>query len=101
MTSDKIHEQSWDKWDSQHLKLFIETLKSILYEIYVYPEENKQRSGFIKYLLQKVSKSYCQIWCMKLSESGGDPADTLLFLLIMFVGDSDSVSKLHATNYLP
>src|SRR5713101_1477049 len=28
MTSDKIHEQSWDKWDSKHLVLFIETLKT-------------------------------------------------------------------------
>lgn len=56
MTSDKIHEQSWDEWDSKHLKLFIETLKSILYEIYVYPEERKQRSNFIRELLQDVSR---------------------------------------------
>lgn len=54
MTSDKIHEQSWDKWDNKHLKLFIETLKSILYEIYVYPSEKHERSVFIKELLDNV-----------------------------------------------
>lgn len=32
LTSDKVHEQSWDKWDSSHLVLFIETLKAILHE---------------------------------------------------------------------
>ncbi len=41
MTSDKIHEQSWDKWDSKHLKLFLETLKNVLHEIYVIPKKKK------------------------------------------------------------
>jgi hypothetical protein len=41
MTSDKIHEQSWDKWNSPNLKLIIETLKNVLYEIYVSPEIKK------------------------------------------------------------
>ena len=54
MTSDKIHEQSWDKWDAQHLKLFLETLKAILHEIYVVPEERKSRSSSVSVLLQKV-----------------------------------------------
>lgn len=43
MTSDKIHEQSWPKWESPHLKLIIETLKTILHEIFVIPDEKKQR----------------------------------------------------------
>jgi len=47
MTSDKVHEQSWDKWDSKHLTLFIETLKAILHEIYVLPDEQKKRSMHI------------------------------------------------------
>ena len=55
MTSDKIHDQSWDNWESKNLTLLIETLKSILYEIYVYPEEKKSRSSFIKKLLENVS----------------------------------------------
>jgi hypothetical protein len=56
MTSDKVHEQSWDKWDSQHLKLFLETLKVILHEIYVIPDERKKRSVSISNLLPTVFK---------------------------------------------
>ena len=44
MTSDKVHEQSWLKWDSHHLKIIIETLKTILHEIYVIPDEKRQRT---------------------------------------------------------
>lgn len=52
MTSDKIHEQSWDMWNSTHLTLFIETLKSILHEIYVIPAKRKEGSSKIKELLR-------------------------------------------------
>lgn len=54
MTSEKVHEQSWDKWGSKHLTLFIETLKTILHEIYVFPDEKKKRSSHICDLLQKI-----------------------------------------------
>ncbi len=54
MTSDKVHEQSWDKWDSKHLKLFLETLKAILHEIYVVPEEKKSRSSKVQGLFQEI-----------------------------------------------
>ncbi len=54
MTSDKIHEQSWDKWDSKHLKLFLETLKAILHEIYVVPDERGKRSSEVRKLLATV-----------------------------------------------
>ena len=54
MTSEKVHEQSWDKWDSKHLKLFIETLKIILHEIYVIPDERKERSNKIRDILTDV-----------------------------------------------
>ncbi len=50
MTSDKIHEQSWDKWDSNYLKLIIETLKTVLHDIYVIPEVKAERSKFIQEL---------------------------------------------------
>lgn len=56
MTSDKIHEQSWDKWDSQNLKLIIETLKAVLYDIYVSPKIKEDRSRLIKELRQKATK---------------------------------------------
>lgn len=55
MTSDKIHEQSWDKWDSHYLKLIIETLKSIFYDIYVSPELKKERKLEIEKLRESVA----------------------------------------------
>jgi transcription elongation factor Elf1 len=54
MTSNKIHEQSWDKWDSNNLTLIIETLKTVLYDIYVIPAIKKQRSAEIKQLKERV-----------------------------------------------
>ena len=54
MTSDKVHEQSWDKWDSKHLVLFIETLKTILKELYVIPHERGERTSKIRELLHGV-----------------------------------------------
>ena len=53
MTSGKVHEQSWDKWDSPTLKFIIETMKEILYEIYVLPDERKQRKNTIQQLRQQ------------------------------------------------
>ena len=54
MTSDKIHEQSWDKWDSKYLNLIIETLKTVLYDIYVVPQIKKERSNFIQQLRESI-----------------------------------------------
>jgi len=54
MTSDKVHEQSWPKWDSATLKLIIETLKSVLYEIYVLPQIKKERSIAIQKIQQEI-----------------------------------------------
>jgi len=51
MTSDKVHEQSWDKWESQHLKLFLGTLKALFHEIYVEPDERRQRSSRIRSII--------------------------------------------------
>jgi len=48
MTSDKVHEQSWDRWDSLSLKLILETTKTILHEIYVVPDEKAQRKMKIR-----------------------------------------------------
>jgi hypothetical protein len=54
MTSDKIHEQSLDEWDSHYLQLIIETLKTVLYDIYVSPQIKTERSNFIQQLHQSV-----------------------------------------------
>jgi len=56
MTSDKVHEQSWDKWDSPNLKLIIETAKVALYEIYVLPEIKRERSLQIQRLQENITK---------------------------------------------
>lgn len=54
MTSDKIHEQSWPKWDSQYLQLIIETLKTVLHEIYVIPKIKEERSQRIQELRSSI-----------------------------------------------
>jgi|SRR3989344_7077355 len=54
MTSDKVHEQSWDNWDSKYLKLIIETLKAVLHEIYVIPSVKKERSSAVMKLKEQV-----------------------------------------------
>jgi transcription elongation factor Elf1 len=56
MTSDKIHEQSWDKWDSKHLTLFITVLRSLLYDLYVLPKIREETHREILLLAQDVSK---------------------------------------------
>lgn len=48
MTSDKIHEQSWDKWNPTNLKLILETLKAVLHEIYVVPAEKAARAKAVR-----------------------------------------------------
>ncbi len=57
MTSEKVHEQSWDKWDRRHLTLFIETIKALLAEVYVIPDERKNRSASIQGLFQQVKST--------------------------------------------
>jgi len=42
------------KWDSQNLTLIIETLKTVLHEIYVVPDDRSKRSTRIQELLQQV-----------------------------------------------
>jgi len=55
MTSDKVHEQSWDKWDTKNLRVIFETLKTILVEMYVVPCIKQDRVTSIKSLLNSVT----------------------------------------------
>jgi hypothetical protein len=57
MTSEKIHEQSWDKWNTENLRLIIETLRTVLYDIYVSPKLKEERANTIKKLREDVSKN--------------------------------------------
>ena len=43
MASEHVHEGSWQEWDSNKLRFFIELIKATLHEIYVIPEERKDR----------------------------------------------------------
>lgn len=56
MTSDKIHEQSWDKWNSKNLKFIIETLKAILNDIYVEPKVKEERKKSIEKMKEDLVK---------------------------------------------
>lgn len=56
MTSEKVHEQSWPHWDSKNLKLIIETLKTVLYDIYVVPAIKAERSKAIQEMRAQVTK---------------------------------------------
>lgn len=47
MTSDNVHEGSWEAWDSSKLRFIIELAKATLHEIYVVPEERKERLGVL------------------------------------------------------
>ncbi|MTI49673.1 MAG: hypothetical protein FH761_17725 [Firmicutes bacterium] len=57
MTSEKVHEQSWDKWDSKNLNIILETLKSILVEIYVVPMQKVERKKTLEELRNRILKS--------------------------------------------
>ena len=56
MTSEKVHEQSWDAWDTGHLHLFLEALKAALHEMYVVPDEKKARAGAVRGLREQIQK---------------------------------------------
>ena len=43
LTSDKVHENSYDGWASRHLRLILATLHEILTEIYVAPKVREEK----------------------------------------------------------
>ena len=57
ITSDKVHEQSWEAWDSNTLRIIIEVLKTGLYEMFVLPDEKKERQSVINTLRDKIRQS--------------------------------------------
>ena len=61
MTSDQVHEDSWEAWDSNNLRFIIELTKTILYEIYVVPAERKNRSGQLSQMKSELSGSKKQL----------------------------------------
>lgn len=57
MTSEKVHEQSWEAWDTKHVHLFLESLKTALHEIYVVPDEKKSRLESVRALREEITKA--------------------------------------------
>ena len=43
LSSDNVHEGSWAAWDATKLGILLELTKNVLHEMYVAPEEQKQR----------------------------------------------------------
>lgn len=57
MTSDNVHAGSWEAWDSSKLRFIIELTKVTLHEMYVVPEERKERLGLLAQLRSTFSNS--------------------------------------------
>lgn len=57
MASDNVHEGSWNAWDSPKLRFIIELTKATLHEMYVVPEERKERLGLLDQMKSAFSNS--------------------------------------------
>jgi len=57
VTSDKVHEDSYEGWDSNHLNLILATITEILNEIYVLPEIKKDKREKLLKLKKEVVDS--------------------------------------------
>ena len=55
LTSDKVHEESYDGWESSHLKLLFSTLGEVLTLMYVIPELRKEKRSAILELKKKLT----------------------------------------------
>ncbi len=60
MASDNVHEGSWEAWDSPKLRFIIELTKATLHEMYVVPEERKERLGLLGQMKSAFSSSKSQ-----------------------------------------
>jgi hypothetical protein len=54
VTSDKVHEQSYDGWQSKHLRLILATIVEILNAMYVIPKLRKEKRKAILDLREKI-----------------------------------------------
>ncbi len=54
VTSSKVHENSYDGWESKHLRLILASLSEVLHEIYVVPATRKDRREAIVSLKQEL-----------------------------------------------
>jgi hypothetical protein len=54
VTSDKVHEESYDGWESKHIKLILSTLREIFENMYVIPEIKKEKRKSILELKEQI-----------------------------------------------
>jgi hypothetical protein len=54
LTSEKVHEDAYDKWDSNHLRLILASILEVLHELYVEPEVRKARRKQILELKEEI-----------------------------------------------
>lgn len=54
MTSNQVHEASWEHWDANMTRLVFQTLKVVLDEIYVVPDERNRRARKVHDLYTRV-----------------------------------------------
>jgi hypothetical protein len=54
VTSDKVHEESYDGWESKHIKLILAALYEVLQEIYVIPQIRDEKRKAIVDLKTKI-----------------------------------------------
>jgi len=54
VTSEKVHEESYDGWDAKHLRLILSTLSEILGLMYVIPELRKEKRKSILSLKEEL-----------------------------------------------
>ena len=57
ITSEKVHEQSYDGWEAKHLRLILSTLVELLNIIYVIPEIRKEKRKSILSLKNEILKN--------------------------------------------
>lgn len=53
LMSDKLHEDSYEKWDSWTIRFLLWVVSEILYELYVLPDQKKQRYSAINELQKR------------------------------------------------
>jgi hypothetical protein len=54
VTSDKVHEDSYDGWESKHLRVILASLKEVLHAIYVAPAVREDRRKAVLALKEEV-----------------------------------------------
>lgn len=69
VSDDKVHEQSWDKWELKYLKLIVETIRALLNELFILPSIKKDKKKEIEAMLDDIRKDGEQLVDLDLERS--------------------------------